>query len=313
MKPFNIIIPILFLLSLCGMPVSAQSDADTMPQNEGSFFSKHIELEVQFSNVYETNIDHDLEPLPSYGMVPALQARFQNRPDNAWLTLDYVVARHAYTNTDRWDRVSNFFRAAIEPNIGDRFHMTTAGEVSLKGSSEDRDVSNQYQVLQEFEYRITNRHRLQLYGTYRLKRFPDIPNQNTFKPNVGLNFQRTNSDGERFETGARYEINKGQESRQGYKRWTFAVEYRTPELGKNTQFEFEVKHRRKFYSDRFIEIDDEDYLRQDNRFSISAGWIYEVSRDVAFQLEYEYETRGSNDPEKLYEANVFSLQVIYGL
>lgn len=310
MKPFIIYLALFLISGLLCSPVIAQIEQEAA--NE-SFFSRHLEIEIQFSNIYESNVDHDIEPLPSYGMVPALHARFKNRADNPYFTIDYAVARHAYTNTDRWDRVSNFFRAAIEPTLGDQFHMTTSAEISLKGSSEDRDVSNQFQVLQEFEYRITNRHRLQLYGTYRLKRFPENPSLNAFKPNVGLNFQRTNSDGERFETGARYEINRGQESRRGYKRWTFAVEYRTPEIGKHNQFEFEIKHRRKFYQDRFIEIDDEDYLRQDSRLSISAGWIYEVTGDIAFQLAYEYETRGSNDPEKLYEANMFSLQVIYGL
>ncbi len=184
----------------------------------------------------------------------------------------------------------------------------------MKGSSEDRDISNQFQVAQEFEYRLTNRHRLQLYGTYRIKRFPDQPDNETFKPNVGLNFERTNSDGERFESGARYEFNKRQEARSKYKRWTFTVGYRTPALNKDRdQFEVELKHRRKFYLERFVEIEDEDFLREDYRLGIKATWVHHFKGGVTMEAGYDFETRNSNDPDKPYDANALSLVMIYDL
>ena len=285
------------------------------PSPAGRFLSQHFGVELQFSNIYEDNIDHDseLESIPSYGMVPSLQLQIRSSASNPLFTLDYLVARHSYSNTERWDRISNAFRGVFKPRISDSFSSSSSIEVSLKGSSEDRDISNQFQVVQEFEYSFTRRHHLQVYGTYRMKRFPGIEDSQTFKPNVGVNFERSNSDGERFESGARYEFNKRNDPGGNYKRWTFSVAYRSPEFNERDQFEIGIKHRRKFYTQRLIEIEDEDYLRQDNRMSIDAVWAHQFKGGVTLELGYEYETRSSNDPDKLYEANAFSLVMIYEL
>lgn len=300
--------------------LSKIDEEDSAPPNatHPSFINlidQHFDAELQFSNIYEDNIDHDedFEAVQSYGMVPALQVQFRSSASDPIFTAEYLVARHSYSNTERWDRISNAFRGAFEPRISDALRAKTSVELSLKGSSEDRDISNQFQVVQELEYRFTRRHRLQLYGTYRVKRFPDQPGAKDFKPNVGLNFERTNSDGERFESGARYEFNKEEEIRGNYKRWTFTVGYRTPEINDREQFEIELRHRRKFYTARFVEIEDEDFLRQDNRLSVGVSWLHEFNRGVSMELGYEYETRSSNDPEKLYEANALILSMIYEL
>ena len=286
------------------------------PLTRESVFSRFIDVDLQFSNIYEDNIDHDadFEAVQSVGTVPALRVRFQGVSSDPLVTFEYLVARHAYSNTERWDRISNAFRGALEPQISDALRTKTAVELSLKGSSEDdRDISNQFQIIQELEYRFTRRHRLQLYGTYRVKRFPDQPGVRDFKPNVGINFERSNSDGERFESGARYEFNKEEEARGNYRRWTFTVEYRTPEFNERDQFEIGVKHRRKFYTARFVEIEDEDFLRQDNRLSIGVSWSHQFNQNVELELGYEFETRGSNDPEKLYNANAVGLSMRYSL
>ena len=295
--------------------VDIQEKPPSSPPQNIPLFERLVDVELQFSNVYEDNIDHDrdFEAVPSYGMVPALNLELRSSASDPMFTIGYLVARHAYSNTERWDRISNAFRGTFEPDISDNFHIQTQVELSLKGSSEDRDISNQFQVVQEMEYRITRRHRIQLYGTYRIKRFPDQPGARDFKPNVGINFERSNSDGERFESGARYEFNKEEEARGNYKRWTFTVEYRSPEINDRDQFEIGVKHRRKLYTARFVEIEDEDFLRQDNRLSIGLTWAHRFNRGVGIELGYEFETRGSNDPEKFYEANAFNLTMIYEL
>lgn len=298
--------------------LEGDAPADTAPAGTpfGTFMNRHFSAALQFSSIFEDNIEHDadVDAIQSYGMVPSLHVRFHSGGEDRIFTLEYLVARHAYSNTERWDRVSNAFRAAFESELTDALHLQTSAELSLRGSSEDRDVSNQFQVVQEIEYRFTRRHRLQLYGTYRVKRFPDQPGVRDLKPNVGLNFERRNSDGERFETGARYEVNREEEIRGNYNRWTFDVEYRTPEFNRGRdQFEVGVKHRRKKYEARFVELDDEDYLREDNRLSIDAIWIHHFNRGVSTELGYEFETRGSNDPERLYEANAFRFVMTYAL
>lgn len=305
-----------FLLLSPLMHASAQDIPDERGAEAGSFLNRHFDASLQFSSIYEDNIEHDAEidAVQSYGMVPALQLRFQSGVEDPLFIFDYLVARHAYSNTERWDRVSNAFRASFEPILGDNLYLVTSAEVSLKGSSEDRDVSNQFQVMQEIEYRFTRRHRLQLYGTYRIKRFPDQPGAQDLKPNVGINFERRNSDNERFEIGARYEFNKEEEVRGNYRRWTFDVSYRTPQFNRlRDQFRVGIKHRTKLYTARFVELDDEDYLREDHRLSIEAVWVHRFTRGVSTEVGYEFETRGSNDPERLYEANAFRFVMIYDL
>ena len=296
---------------------SGKEEEDSLdnPMVRQGFMQRHFEAEVMFSNIYEDNIDHDadFEAVPSFGMVPALHLQLRSSQDDPLIVFDYVVARHSYSNTERWDRVSNMFRGEFEPRLDGNLRMKTSGEISLRGSSEDRDISNQFQVAHEFEYRITRRHRVQLYGTYRIKRFPDQPGVQDFKPNIGFNFERSNSDGERFESGVRYEINREEEERGNYNRWTFDVEYRTPMLNDRDQFEIGVKNRRKSYAARFVEIEDEDFLREDGRVTIDVVWSHRFNRGVSLELGYEFETRSSNDPERLYKANAFNLLMSYAL
>ncbi|MEZ4703287.1 MAG: hypothetical protein R2834_23360 [Rhodothermales bacterium] len=274
---------------------------------------RRMEADLRFSNVYDSNIDHNDEDTRSYGYVPALHLRLFNAVEDPWITVDYVVARHAYTNSERWDRISNLFSMAFTPHLSGRLRSATTVEASLKGSSEDRDLANQYQVVQEFEYRFTRDHRLFLYGTYRVKRFPDSPEDNALKPNAGLVFQRRMDRGERVEFEARYERNIEALSVSGYSRWTYSAEYRTPITRYGGQAQLKAKYRSKLYDERLVELDDVDYLRQDHNWSMELELNKRVSRNLDLLLGYEYEFRNSNDPSKYFDASLFMLMVSYRL
>ncbi|MDZ4698812.1 MAG: SPOR domain-containing protein [Rhodothermales bacterium] len=272
---------------------------------------KLVQADVQFSNVYDSNIDHNEDDTRSYGYVPSLRVRLVSRLDDPLFTFDYVVARHAYSNTQRWDRVSNLFSLAFAPELSDKLHLMTIAEASLKGSSEDRDLSNQFQIVQEIEYRLTREHRVILYGTYRLKRFPESPQDNAFKPNAGLIFQRRMDDGERVAFEARYERNMEELPVEGYSRWTYSAEYRTPISRRGTQFQLQAKYRSKLYDEELVELDDVDYRRQDQQWSMEVELNQRIARSLNLTLGYEYEFRNSNDPEKYFDANLLLLMLSY--
>jgi hypothetical protein len=74
-----------------------------------------------------------------------------------------------------------------------------------------------------------------------------------------------------------------------------------------------IKHRRKYYPNRDVEIEDEDYPRRDTRWILDASWDYVVMRNVITNVRYRYEARTSNDPDKPFGAHLldFGLYVIF--
>ncbi|RMF63949.1 MAG: hypothetical protein D6746_02335 [Bacteroidetes bacterium] len=297
------------LLLLCVL-ASVSLPTGALAQTSSGFMD-HVRLDALFSNVYESNINHDEEPVPSYGWVPALRLQLRSHRDDPFLTLTYHVARHAYTNTEKWDRVSHKAELNLAPEITDWLHAETSVEGSLRGSSEDRDISNQLRVVQDFELRFTRNHRLHLYGTLRWKQIPDDPEEDAFKPNLGLEFERQLPGGRRFETGVRYEQNREQLERGNYTRWTFDMAYRFPFLHPRSRLEFGLKYRRKDYEARFVEIEDEDVLRRDHRWTAGLAWQITLLRNTRVLLDYQVETRDSNDPAKRFVAHQIGLSVGY--
>jgi hypothetical protein len=299
------------LLLLAALPAAFRSPAAAQtapPRLLGPF-----DLEMRLTSSYDTNIDHDEAGLASYGLVPGLRLRYQDDPADPVWTVSYAAARHTYTNTERWDRVSHTARVAYAPEPSGGFHAETAAELSLRGSSEDRDLSNQYQVVQDLEYRFTRSHRLHLYGTLRWKRVPEDPDGHAFKPNTGLVFERRLAEGRRFQTDVRYEANFERLPEGDYRRWSFAAEYRFPQRLTGGEVEIEAKYRRKDYAARFVEIDDADVRRRDHQWVLGLAWRRPLLAGMRVEAAYAFETRDSNDPGKRFDAHLFGLGLVYGL
>lgn len=266
--------------------------------------SRRVSVEMGYANMYESNVNHDLDALPSRGSVPSLGLTYRNRPDKPTFEVVYVGARHAYTNTDRWDRFSNLLRAEYSPEIKDWLRLESSAEVSLKGSSEDRDLSDQVQYRQEVEFRPVRSTRLHVYGTARIKRYDGEPERDAFKPNAGFVFEQKFAGDRSIEVDTRYEINRPRTPRSRYDRWTVEVEYETPGFTRQSELELKFKRRWKSY-DRVIELENgDDAQRRDHRWSAGVSYEQTLFRRVRFVVEYEYETRHSNDTDKLYDAHL---------
>jgi Putative beta-barrel porin 2 len=134
---------------------------------------------------------------------------------------------------------------------------------------------------------------------------------NAFKPNAGLIFQRRMDDGERVAFEARYEHNIEELAVEGYSRWTYSAEYRTPISRRGTQFELQAKYRSKLYDEELVELDDVDYRRQDQHWSMEVELNQRIARSLSLTLGYEYEFRNSNDPEKYFDANLLLLMLSF--
>lgn len=271
-----------------------------------------VSAEVQFTSVFDSNIDQDDEPVSSYGLVPGGRLIVKSSHTNPILSAAYGIARHDYSNSERWTRTSHIAELAFEPMSSGMLRPQTSGQISIRGSSEDRDISNEYRVDQEIEFRFSRNQRVIFYGAAVWKKVPESPIDDAFKPRTGVVLQQRGEDGRRWELDIRREWNEEQETRGEYDRWKIETSYRFP-VSRSIQARAQVEYRIKSYRDRFVEIEEEDYLRKDNRLTIGASAVSEIFRNVSLQLGYRFETRNSNDPGKLFSAHLVMLTLGYRL
>lgn len=260
------------------------------------------------SSIFDSNIDHDQEDqIRAVGLVPAMMLRYRSTVTNPILVVSYGVARHRYSQTEKWDRTSHMVLLRLQPRMDGAFRMETDLDLTSNGSFEDRDLSDQIQAVQSLEYRFTRDYRLHAYGTLRWK-YPKLNDDDAFKPNVGVIFEQK-LDGDRtWEMGARYEVNLEEIERGNYTRWTFELEYEI-ELSERTELEFGIKHRRKNYWNKEVEIEDEDYPRRDQRWVLGTSLDFALAPNVFTNLRYQFEARSSNDPEKPFDAHLVDFGV----
>ncbi|GAB5536684.1 MAG: hypothetical protein Rubg2KO_29330 [Rubricoccaceae bacterium] len=298
------------ILALFLVSVAAAQDTTDAPRSAWP----HLEAEVGMSNIYESNIDHDVEATPSIGLVPALRLRVQDRAEDARLSLDYVLARHSYTNVERWNRTSHQVRMGVATELLDGLEGLTEAEVSLRGSSEDRDLANQIQLVQGLEWKVSRAIRVEGYGTLRYKTVPGNPNDRAFKPNTGLNLQHRWTSGARVEVGSRYELNVEPEDRGDYRRLTLDAEVRIPTPGRESRIELGTRWRIKRYLTRLAEDadgDEIDAFRVDQRWTTDVTWQGQLIRGVGVEAGVQVEQRVSTDADKHYTAASLLLGVGY--
>ncbi len=267
---------------------------------------KHWSFYLTFSGLLDSNINHDEDDINDYGLVSGAGVYFRNRSKNPNFEFSYEIGQHGYKNTNNWDRTSHNLRAWSENKLGKRWVSDTSGEISFKGSTEDRELANRYSLSQFFQYRLTRSNRFNFGGAYRLKRYDDT-RRNSTSPYGEVGYERRFSNGKRkLEFSYRYEENRAREvNRYSYIRWTYGAEFVTP-LFKKGRLDIKARYRPQKYA-RLVEIelpngDEIDVPRRDKRWIFSADWRRPLSRNLELGLIYKYEQRNSNDPDRNFKA-----------
>jgi hypothetical protein len=288
-----------------GSGQSASGDADTQTRRPPAPRAPATEpkpwtIYATASNGLASNVHFDEEDLGSYGVVLAGGARYA--ADD--FEVNYEIARHAYTNTTRWDRFSHRVEASFERDLPGPWDFETIGELGFKGSSEDRDIVDQdLSITPRFEYRFTPGRRLRLFTTHRLKRYNDAPETNAVKHYVGAEFREAIGSRRHWRGGGRFETNDEGLDRGDYRRWTYWLEHGVPVTERDTLV-LQLRYRLKRYTERFVEAEDEDVLRTDHHWIPSVAWIRPLNHRFEIRFDYTYETNYSNDPEKEYGAHL---------
>ena len=282
--------------------------ASTKNKEEGQKSRRRFWLFGSLSTVFDSNVEHDERRLRSFGLVPSFGFHFQNDAEKPSFEAEYEVGFHRYTRTDSFDRVSHYFTSAYRRRLSGRFSTRTTAEVSLKGSSEDRDVNNQYSLEQQLQYRLTPTARLSAFAAYRIKRYPLVDaGKNAIDPYVGGKFQHELKGGREWELSYRYDKNRSQDPKDRYVRWTYDAQFSTPLFrARRDLLTVEARYSPRLYA-RQIKVDGERVARKDRRWVFEVDYERPLARDVRLGLDYKFETRGSNDPDKPFDAHVFGV------
>ena len=276
---------------------------------------KHWSFYLTTSGRFDSNINHDQDDIDDYGFVGGIGVYFRNKAKNPNFEFEYEIGRQEYKNTSRWDRTSHSLRAWSENKLGKKWISTTRGEISLKGSTEDRELTNRYSVSQFFQYRLNNKNRFNIGGAYRLKRDDDDKRRDSTNPYLEAGYERRFSKGRRkLEFSYRYEENHARNERFDYIRRTYAAKYVTPLL-KIGHLDLEARFRPQTNA-RLVRIElpngkKINVPRRDKRWIYSADYRYPLSRTLELGLIYKYEQRNSNDPDRNFKAHAAVVVLTY--
>jgi hypothetical protein len=282
--------------------------AKAAPRAETTAAPRRMWLFMSLSSLFDSNINHDEEHVRSFGLVPSVGFHFQDNAEKPSFAAEYEVALHRYTRTREFNRVSQFFSANYRRRLVGPLSARTTGEVSLKGSSEDRDVNNQYSLEQQLQYRLNAATRLQAFAAYRLKRYPLIDqSKNAIDPYFGGKFQQQLAGGREWALSYRYDKNRAQGEKDRYVRQTYEVQFSTPlARARRDLLTVEARYSPRLYA-RQIKLGDMRVPRRDRRWVLDVAYDRPLSRAVLMGLNYKFEQRGSNDVDKRFNAHLFGI------
>lgn len=267
-------------------------------------------LHLGQSGVFDTNIDHTSDARPDYGVVFMGGAAWRNRPSRPSFQVSYEAGLHRYRESPKWDRVSHRAQAAFEKRLSKRWTAETRGEVSLKGSSEDRELGNQYVLLEQMDFRLVRGLGLRLYGVARLKRYAEPDKDRDATNTYAGAALKLRLGAARFELGSRYENNDARSERQEFGRWVHGAQLAAA-LSRHDDIGLDVRLYDQQYPFRTVRVGSRRELRQDQRFVSAVSWNHVFERVLGVELAYRYERRASNDPDKEFNGHQIAVEFHY--
>jgi hypothetical protein len=246
----------------------------------------------------------------AYGLIPSLGIGYQVDWKKNSFDFNYQIARHVYNVDTKYNRTSHALDASYERKVTNWFRSKTTGEASFRGSSDEREINNQFTLIQRFELRATSKNRFYLIGAYKIKRYPaEDADSNTSNPYWGVKYRRYFGK-KQFELGYRYEKNKAASARNTYIQPRFEAEYKTP-LFYRSSLDLSVSYKPRKYAARYVDVNGIDAPRRDKRWKFEANWERPMTERFTLGAFYKYEKRSSNDIDKLFNAHQFGISFYF--
>ncbi|BCS34819.1 hypothetical protein TBR22_A40450 [Luteitalea sp. TBR-22] len=263
---------------------------------------------VRFGNAYDSNIDQNETNHQAFGVILGTGVQYVDDPSDPSVQFTYETGLHRYGGTDRWNRVSHYARGQVTQDLPWRWaKLDVIGELSLKGTTEERELSNQANVTPRLNLRLSRRNRLRVLAAWRERRYDDAA-RDASNRYVGTEFSHRGGQGREWTIEARVERNHAASNRYDWDRFTWGGEYVVP-LGRRGRLELELKYRRVLYTSRTVEINDEDVLRRDHRWTPTIVWRHAITPMTELRLGYTRDSRDSNDVRRDFAAD----QALFGI
>ena len=285
-----------------------QTPADR-PLTEQERLRRRWWVSMSLASVFDTNITHDEQQISSFGLVPSFGFHFRDNVEKPSFEADYEVALHRYTNTDEFDRLSHNLTAVYRRQLAKRVYWKTTTEISLKGSSEDQEVNNNYIFEEQLQYRFRFNTRVAGFAAYRLKRYALIDrDSNSIDSYVGGKIEQRFRRDRRVEFTYRYDHNRAWDPRNNYIRRTYTLEFQTPlSIVRRDSVSAEFRYSPRDYQNRATRVNGIRVPRHDDRWVFDVTYARWIRPNLSMSIFYQFEKRNSNDLDKRFTSNVFGL------
>ena len=293
---------VVFVNIVVSMSVAAQTkDVDQA--------RRRLWVSLSLASVFDTNLTHDEQGVGAFGIVPSVGFHFRNNAERPSFEADYEVALHRYNNTDEFDRVSQSFTTVYRKQLAKRLYAKTSTEISLKGSSEDREVNNNYVVEQQLQYRFASNTRIAGFAAYSVKRYPLLDaDSNAIDSYAGAKVEQRFTGDRRLELTYRYDHNRAWGPRNSYFRRTYSLEYQTPlSVKRRDALSAEFRYSPRTYQTRTTRVNGIRVPRHDDRWVFDVIYERLIRPNLTMAFEYQFEKRLSNDLDKRFTSNAFGL------
>lgn len=250
------------------------------------------------ASVYDSNIDR--EPVAQRGLAGVVTSgtlRYRMRGDFD-LRGEYEVGLHRYAEDTPWNRVSHKLRLDGRMEAGDGT-LGLVTELQIRGSGDERSLGDQLQIEPSYTLEFGSGSEVKVFGTARIRR-DQAPAEGEWNAFGGLEFVQALDPTTEVELGGRFERNQSPSGRRNFQgpRGHVEVTRTFPTLG---ELMVGVEYRDRRYLDRMIDTrDGDEALRHDSRWTPVVEWQREFRGGVVLGLDFEYEQRLSNDPDKQF-------------
>jgi hypothetical protein len=255
-------------------------------------------IDARVSGVFDSNVDRDPVPRPSYGTVVRLGAGIQSARSRPFLMARYDFALHRFANTEEWNRATHDVSAEVAPSLS-RIRLRLGAAVRLKSWTEDRERADQVILKPQIEFRPAPIHVLYLYVLHSARRI-DVASESrsdTFRlAGIGY-YVWLHGSGVRVD--GRYEENGSELERSRHVGWTGLTWMEIPLPGSH-RLTLEGTHNRRRYARSFVD-QARTVARADRRWTYSMSLSRELARTPwELGLAYHFEGNRSNDTYAVY-------------
>ena len=284
--------------------VSRQATAqETLPPKPALSFSAGVSL------VWDSNIDRNQAEISDWGTIPVFGIQWVKTSGVHKFGLGYEGASHNYDDSPQWNRYSQQVNGLWEVNWSRRWRSQTLVELTFKGSSDDRALSNRYSLVERLDYDITERLNGRIYAAWQLRANNVDPGRDGDDPYAGITLTQKLGKDHEIDFDVRFQDYRAEALRNRYKKTSYSVQYKG-KLGEANALAIELKYRDQYY-ERLIDIGGELVRRQDDRFLASLSWTHRFAARWQGSMNYEFERRESNDPDKEYDGHYVGTTLLY--